>query len=96
MNNNTISLQSAREKIRELVEKNLAENLNEFEIPENFTDDDNIFQLGISNSLFVMKLLNFVEQEFKLEVDTNELEIENFSSVNNLLGLIARMQKKKI
>ena len=85
----------SREKIRALIEKKMAENLNEFERTVSFTDDDNIFQLGVSHSLFVMELLNFVEKEFAIVVESDELEIENFNSVNNVLKLIERMRKKQ-
>jgi acyl carrier protein len=95
MNNLKETKTGPREKIRELIKKNLAKNPYEFETLEDFTDDDNIFQLGISNSLFVMKLLNFVEKEFNIEVASDELEIDNFSSVNNVLKLVERMQKNQ-
>ena len=57
-----------------------------------FEDGDNIFQMGFVNSLFAMKLLNYVESEFGVVVDNDEMEIENFSSVDNIVNFI---QKKK-
>ena len=52
--------------------------------------DDNLFELGLVNSLFAMQLVNFVEKEFGLVVEDDDLSIENFQSVNAITGLIAR------
>jgi acyl carrier protein len=52
--------------------------------------DDNLFELGLVNSLFAMQLVNFVENEFGCVVEDDDLSIENFQSVNAITGLIAR------
>ncbi len=52
--------------------------------------DDNLFELGLVNSLFGMQLVNFVEKEFGLVVEDDDLSIENFQSINAISGLIAR------
>jgi len=53
-------------------------------------DDDDIFSLGVVNSLFAMQLVMFVEKEFELKVQDDDLDIDNFRSVNALLGLVHR------
>jgi len=58
-------------------------------------DDEDIFALGFVNSLFAMQLVLFVEQEFDVIVENEDLEIENFASVNALLGLIERKSAAK-
>lgn len=77
-----------REKIRKFIESNLV--LLEDEIV--VKDSDNIFEMGFVSSLFSMKLINYVEQEFQLEVATDEMEISNFSSIDRITEFI---QKKK-
>ena len=57
-----------------------------------FKEDENIFALGFVNSLFVMQLVNFLETEFDLTVENEDLEIENFSSINALASLVLRKQ----
>ncbi len=52
------------------------------------TDDDNYFEKRFVNSLFAMKLVNFVEQKFEIEINNDDLDINNFSTVNNLVHLI--------
>jgi acyl carrier protein len=75
-----------KEKIRNFIESNLVV----FEDEAEFTDSDNIFEMGFVNSLFAMKLVNFIEQEFKLEVDNDDLEISNFSSVDRIIEYITK------
>ena len=79
-----------KDKIRKFIESNLIV----FDDEIDFSDADNIFQLGYVNSLFAMKLLNYVESEFDISIDNNEMNIKNFSSVDNIFALIQR--KKEI
>lgn len=51
-------------------------------------DDDNIFELGLVNSLFAVQLVNFIEQEFDVIIDNDDLDIQNFRSVSAISALI--------
>jgi acyl carrier protein len=53
-------------------------------------DEDDIFALGFANSLFAMQLVAFVEGEFRIEIDSDDLEIDNFRSVAAISGLVER------
>ncbi|CAH8709834.1 acyl carrier protein [Paenibacillus thiaminolyticus] len=75
-----------KQKIREFIESNLVV----FEDEAVFSDDDNIFQMGFVNSLFAMKLLGYIEQEFGITVGNEDLDIANFSTLNNIVRLIAK------
>lgn len=55
-----------------------------------FTYEDNIFAKGFVNSLFAMKLVSFLEREFEIEIDNDDLDISNFSSVDNIINFIDR------
>ena len=55
-----------------------------------FSDDDNYFELRFVNSLFAMKLVHFVEEKFDIEIESNDLDIKNFSTVNNILALVLK------
>lgn len=50
--------------------------------------DVDIFKTGYVNSLFAMKLVQFVEGNFNINVENEDLEITNFSTVNNLTNFI--------
>ncbi len=53
-------------------------------------DDENFFALGFVNSLFAMQLVMFVEQEFGVAVENDDLEIDNFSTVAAIAALVER------
>ena len=74
----------SREKIRQFIESNL----DVFEEEAYFTDSDNIFELGVVNSIFTMKIVKFVQEEFNIEMLAEDMEIENFNSVDNILNFI--------
>jgi methoxymalonate biosynthesis acyl carrier protein len=78
-----------KEKIRKFIEGNLVV----FEDEAQFGDSDNIFEMGFVNSLFAMKLVNYIEGEFGIEVDNDDLEISNFSSVDRIADYILGKQK---
>ena len=53
-------------------------------------DGDDIFERGFVNSLFAMRLVAWVEQEFGLHVEDDDLDIENFNSVEAIARLVER------
>ncbi len=56
----------------------------------NMRDDEDIFALGFVNSLFAMQLVLFVERTFQITVDNEDLDINNFRSIDALANLIQR------
>lgn len=53
-------------------------------------DDQDIFALGFVNSLFAMQLVLFVEKEFGLHIEDEDLDIDNFRSLNAIAALVER------
>ena len=51
-------------------------------------DDDNLFESGIVNSLFAVQLMTFIEKTFAIEVGTDDLDIENFKSLNAMTAFV--------
>jgi methoxymalonate biosynthesis acyl carrier protein len=59
----------------------------------NFThldDDDNLFESGIVNSLFAVQLMTFIEKTFAIEVGMDDLDIENFKSLNATTAFVLK------
>lgn len=52
--------------------------------------DEDIFALGFVNSMFAMQLVLFVEQEFQISIENEDLEFENFRTINSIANLIER------
>ncbi len=55
-------------------------------------NDQDIFAMGIVNSLFAMQLVLFVEKEFGITIENDDLDIDNFKSVNAIVRLIEQKQ----
>ena len=60
------------------------------------TDDDDIFAMGLVNSLFAMQLVLFVEQAFSLTIENEDMDLDNFRSINALNSLIQRKQQASL
>ena len=54
------------------------------------TDDENLFDSGIVNSLFAVQLMTFVEKRFSIEVEMDDLDIENFKSLNATTAFVLK------
>jgi len=53
-------------------------------------DDTDIFASGFVNSLMAMQLVMFVEKEFDITIENEDLDLKNFNSINAITGLIKR------
>ncbi|MCX7180154.1 MAG: acyl carrier protein [Proteobacteria bacterium] len=49
-----------------------------------------LFTTGMVNSLFAMQLVLFVEKEFGLVVDNDDLDYENFKSIDAIGAFVSR------
>jgi len=57
---------------------------------EELDDDVNLFETGIVNSLFAVQLMTFLEKTFAIEVGLDDLDIENFKSVNATTAFVVQ------
>ena len=55
-------------------------------------DDEDIFALGLINSLFVMQLVLYIEKEFNITCQGEDLDMDNFRTVNTINDFVARKQ----
>jgi len=53
-------------------------------------DDDDLFELGIANSLFAIQLMTFIEKTFALQVETDDLDIDNFRSLGAATAFVMK------
>ena len=64
----------------------------------NFThldDDDNLFESGIVNSLFGIQLMTFIEKTFSIEVEMDDMDIENFKSLNATTAFVLKKNGRR-
>ena len=53
-------------------------------------NDEDIFALGFVNSLLAMQLVQFVEKEFAITIEDEDLDLDNFRTIDNIDALIGR------
>jgi methoxymalonate biosynthesis acyl carrier protein len=80
----TLAMDSSKTKIREF--------LSRFFRNHELQDCEDIFALGFVNSLLAMQLVAFVEMEFSITVGDEDLDLDNFRSIDAINGLIERKQ----
>jgi methoxymalonate biosynthesis acyl carrier protein len=71
-----------RHKIREFLAR--------FFQADQLRGQDDIFAMGFVNSLFAMQLVMYIESEFGITIDDQDLEITNFNTVDNIDVFITR------
>ncbi|WP_402721335.1 acyl carrier protein [Janthinobacterium rivuli] len=52
------------------------------------SDDDDVFSLGVVDSLFALQLVLFVEQAFDLLVEGDDLNLDNFCTINAISSFV--------
>jgi acyl carrier protein len=70
----------ARSKVRAFLEKFIRD--------QDFEDGDNVFALGLVNSLMAMQLVLFLEKEFGVKFTNQDLNLKNFRSVDSMVELL--------
>ena len=55
-------------------------------------DGEDIFATGFVNSMFAMQLVQFVETTFAVTVESDDLDIDNFRSIDAIAALVERKQ----
>ena len=59
-------------------------------------EDDNIMELGLAHSLFMIQLILFIEKNFHVEIDDDDLDMEQIQTVRDIVALIERNQHKGV
>lgn len=83
-----MSANGAREKIREFIIENFL-----FGSDDGLEDETSFLDSRIIDSTGILELVTFLEEEFSINVEDEELIPENLDSINNV---VAYLGKKKI
>jgi acyl carrier protein len=73
---------------RDVVRHFILENFLPGEDPKNLTDDTELKESGILDSLSTLKLVTFLEEHFKIELEANDLDAGNLASVASIAQLV--------
>lgn len=77
-----------KDKIRTFIIENFM-----FGENEGLKDNSSFLDEGIIDSTGILELVNFLEEEFSVTVDDEELIPENLDSINNVVGYLERKVK---
>lgn len=74
-----------KDKIRTFIVENFL-----FGQDEGLKDDTSFLDGGIIDSTGILELVNFLEEQFSIKVDDEELVPENLDSINNVVGYLEK------
>ena len=57
---------------------------------QKLNDDDDIFAMGFVNSLLALQLVNFLQKQFQITIDDEDLDLDNFRTLNKMASLVER------
>ncbi|MCP4539983.1 MAG: acyl carrier protein [Chloroflexi bacterium] len=78
-------------EIKTRIKQFLAQHFRDYDLQDN----EDIFALGFVNSLFAMQLVLFVEKTFEITVEDQDLDIDNFRTINAMTDLVMRKKSAK-
>ena len=62
------------------------------ETADNLRDDTPLRSSGILDSLATLSLISFLEEQFKIELEAHETDIDNFDRIEDIAALVERKQ----
>lgn len=78
--------------IRETVRRFILDNFLPGEDAANLTDSTELKENGILDSLSTLKLVTFLEEQYKVELEATDLDAGNLSTVAHIAALVAAKQ----
>jgi acyl carrier protein len=81
------NLQNIEDKIKEYV-KSTAAITPDFKLQ----NDTLLFEEGLFDSMGFMALINFIQEELKVQPNDEDLVVENFESINAIVNFISKKQ----
>ena len=60
------------------------------ESPANLRDDTPLRSSGVLDSLATIGLISFLEQEYQIEVEAHETDIDNFDRIDDIAAFVER------
>jgi methoxymalonate biosynthesis acyl carrier protein len=74
------------------IESNIRTFLGKYISTPDVDGDLDLFASGMVSSLYAMQLVLFIEKEYGIQVANEDLDYENFNSVNAITGFIQSRQ----
>ena len=66
-----------------------------FKLKPHVTDDAELFSSGLIDSLSVMDLVAFIEQQLDCSVSPSDITLENFDSIDRIVGFAGKLMSSE-
>lgn len=60
------------------------------------TDETNLIDTGLLDSISMMSIIEFLETTIKVEVQDDDFDINNFNSINAITDIVNKYLSKKV
>lgn len=64
-----------------------------FSDPNKINDDTQLFDEGIFDSMGLLNLISFLEEDFNVKIEDSELDATNFGSIAAIISFLERKLK---
>jgi acyl carrier protein len=81
------------QNVRETVRSYILDNFLPGEDASNLTDSTELKESGILDSMSTLKLVTFLEEQYKVEFEADDLDAGNLSTVANIAALVVSKQR---
>ena len=81
------------EDVREIVKQYVLQEFLPGEDPANLTDSVHLVRDGILDSLATLKLVSFLEEQFKIHLAAHEANPANLDSLSDIAALVERKRQ---
>jgi len=81
------------DNVRELVRRFILENFLPGEDAANLTDSTELKESGILDSMSTLKLVTFLEAQYQVEFEADDLDAVNLSTVASIAALVAAKRR---
>ena len=75
----------SKEEIKSIIKNFLIETKGKTDIGY----DDDLFNMGIVDSLFGLQIIMFVEQTFNIKIPNKNIKLENFKTIDLIADLVS-------
>ena len=81
------------EDIKQIVKLYILDELLPGEDPAQLTDSVQLVKSGILDSIATLKLVSFLEERFKIELQAHEINLDNFNTLPEIEAIVQRKLK---
>lgn len=56
--------------------------------------EEDLFEAGVLDSMGLIELIAFIEEEFEVSLDATQMNVNNFRTISQIVALVASCEEK--